>query len=282
MTPHRSSTSVSSPPGGPAGREPSFASPAGLRALLERLHAAGVGAWREDPEANALLAYSIERYAPLARSWHRDPGEAATAAFLAMLHDGVRSAGDPWAVLTRAVQISLSAESHAERHLTSTEKARREQHAQREIPLRSGERAETLAGEPEQIEREPQSEPAIEQAVLLLSLLGWPQALAGATVEYVAARLADAGSITAAYETLRRDEAILVQLDLQRRTWTRLLAVLLGSHPQPGRPSASRGVLERLLSGESVRELLDDTALVAAVLATAPDQRLRAGGDQDE
>ena len=104
-----------------AGFHPPFASAAGLRALLETAARGWCGAWREDPEASALLAYTIERYAPLARSWHRDPGEAGSAAFLAMRNDGVRRAADPWAVLTRAVQISLSAESHAERHLTSTD-----------------------------------------------------------------------------------------------------------------------------------------------------------------
>lgn len=267
VNPHRVSPS---PAVRPAGSEPAFASSAGLRVLLERLHAAGAGAWREDPEASALLAYMIERYAPLARSWHRDPGEAGTAAFLAMTHDGVRRAADPWAVLTRAVQISLSAESHAERHLTSTAKARREQHEQREMPLRTGELVETLtAASLVDVDEEPEAEPVIVQAVLLLELLGWPEMLAGAVVEYVAARLADAGSIAAAYETLRRDTAIRAQLDIERATWTGLLGVLLGGRPQPGRPTR-KGVLTRLLLGESVRDLLDDNQLVRAVLACRP------------
>ncbi len=256
----------------PAGVDPSFASAAGLRALLERLHAAGPGAWREDPEASALLAYTIERYAPLARSWHRDPGEAGSAAFLALRNDGVRRAADPWAVLTRAVQISLSAESHAERHLTSTERARREQHEQREMPLRTGEHVETLtAGTVGAVEEGPAVEPVIAETVLLFRLLGWPEAVAGAVVEYVAARLADAGSITAAYEMLRRDSAIRAQLDIERASWTGLLGVLLGGRPAPGRPRR-RGVLARLLLGESVRDLLEDDQLVRALLACHPDR----------
>lgn len=269
VNPHRAY--APSPAGRPsAGSEPAFASSAGLRALLERLHAAGPGAWREDPEASALLAYTIERYAPLARSWHRDPGEAGTAAFLALTHDGVRRAADPWAVLTRAVQISLSAESHAERHLTSTARARREQHAERDVPLRAGELADTLTTLTTHTPcAEPEAEPVIEQAVLLLELLGWPEMLAGAVVEYVAARLADAGSIAAAYETLRRDTAIRAQLDIERATWTGLLSVLLGGRPQPGRP-IRKGVLTRLVLGESVRDLLDDNQLVRAVLACRP------------
>ncbi len=257
-----------------AGREPAFASSAGLRALLERLHTAGPGAWRKDPEAAALVAYTIERYAPLARSWHRDPSEAGAAAFLALTHDGVRRAGDPWAVLTRAVQISLSAESHAERHLTSTERARREQHTGREVPLRAGEYAETLAvHSPRSLgERGPAEETVIAQAILLLTLLGWPETVVGAVVEYIAARLAHTGSIASAYETLRRDTAIRAHLDLQRATWTGLLGVLLGSRPQPGRPRR-KGLLERLLLGESVGELLEDDELVRAVLACLPDNR---------
>ena len=271
MPDHSHRANAPSPAARPVGSEPTFSSSAGLRALLERLHTAGPGAWQKDPDARALLAYTIERYAPLARSWHRDPSEAGTAAFLAMTHNGVRRAADPWAVLTRAVQISLSAESHAERHLTSTAKARREQHQQREMPLRTGERVETLtAAEPVlDVDEEPEAEPVIAQTVLLLTVLGWPEIAAGAVVEYVTARLADAGSIAAAYETLRRDAAIRAQLDIERVTWTGLLGVLLGSRPQPGRPTR-KGVLARLLLGESVRDLLDDNQLVRAVLACRP------------
>lgn len=261
---------VPAPADTPAGSELAFASPAGLRALLERLHGAGAGAWREDPDATALLAYTIERYAPLARSWHRDPGETASAAFLAMIHDGVRHAADPWAVVTRAVQISLSAENHAERHLTSTEKARRTQHAEQDVPLRAGGLTDTLTSATLGPDREPEAEPVIVDAIVLLRLLGWPEMVAGAVVEYVAGRLADAGSIQAAYETLRRDTAIRAQLDVDRGAWTGLLGVLLGGRPQPGRPTR-KGVLARLLLGESVRDLLDDTGLVRAVLACRPE-----------
>jgi len=252
-----------------AGTEPAFASSAGLRALLDRLHDAGDGAWRGNPEATALLAYTIDRYAPLARSWHRDPGEAASAAFVAMRHDGVRRAADPWAVVTRAVQVSLSAENHAERHLTSTEKARRTQHAEYDAPVRAGELTDTLPFAIRDSQREPETEPVIADAIVLLELLGWPTLVAGAAVEYVAGRLADAGSIPAAYEALRRDRAFRAQLDLDRQAWTGLLGVLLGSRPQPGRPTR-KGVLARLLLGESVRELLDDTGLVRSVLASRP------------
>ena len=266
-----------------AGSEPAFASSAGLRALLDRLHQAGDGAWRADPDATALLAYTIDRYAPLARSWHRDPGEAASAAFVAMRQNGVRRAGDPWAVVTRAVQVSLSAENHAERHLTSTEKARRTQHAEQDAPVRAGELTDTLPFAILDPQREPDTEPVIADAIVLLELLGWPTLLAGAVVEYVAGRLADAGGVPAAYETLRRDAAFRAQLDLDRQAWAGLLGVLLGSRPQPGRPT-HKGVLARLLLGETIRELLDDTALVRSVLACRPRSHTVAplGDDADE
>lgn len=257
--------------------EPAFTSSAGLRALLDRLHDTGPGAWRHDPDANALLAHTIDRYAPLARTWHRDPSEAATAAFLAMRHDGVRRAADPWAVVTRAVQVSLSAENHADRHLTSTEKARRSQHANLDAPLRAGDYTDTLTAQAADFDTysgtEPVDgggiEPVIADATMLLRLLGWPEQVAATVVEYVAARLADAGSITAAYETLRRDIAIRVQLDLDGMAWTALVSALLGGRPQPGRPTC-KGVLARLLLGDTIRDLLDDNALVRSVITALP------------
>lgn len=250
-----------------------FANSAGLRALLDRLHDAGDGAWREDPLATELLAYTIDRYAPLARSWHRDPGEAASAAFVAMRHDGVRHAADPWAVVTRAVQVSLSAENHAERHLTSTEKARRTQHAEHDVPVRAGELTDTLPFATPGLDLDGrETEPVIADATGLLELLGWPQTMTGAAVEYIAGRLTDAGSIPAAYESLRRDTAFRAQLDLDRAAWIGLLSVLLGSRPQPGRPTR-KGVLARLLLGETVRDLLDDNRLVRSILACRPRSR---------
>lgn len=282
-----SSADTAVPPGGRrSAGEPAFASSSGLRALLDRLSATGRDAWRTDPEASALLAYAMDRYAPLARVWHREPGDAAAAAFLAMVHDGVRRAEDPWAVVTRAVQISLSAENHAERHLISTEKARRLQHADLEVPVRTADYTDTLTAAAStgglDAAGVDDAEPAgrvVADATLLLEVLGWPQVAAEPAVEYVCARLADAGSIPAGYETLRRDTHIRAQLDLDRSAWTGLLRLLLGARPQPGRPTC-KGVLARLLLGETVTDLLEDDRLVRAVLATLPRGR-RTGGPDD-
>lgn len=65
-------------------RRESFEDPEGLRALLHRLHDAGRGSWRDDPEAAALMRHAAEKYAALARRHGLDPWEAAAAAFDAM------------------------------------------------------------------------------------------------------------------------------------------------------------------------------------------------------
>ena len=62
----------------------SFRTPEGLRALLERLHDDGKGAWRRDVDVAALMEYTAGRYASLARKHGLDPWEAASAAFDAM------------------------------------------------------------------------------------------------------------------------------------------------------------------------------------------------------
>src|SRR5690606_8991306 len=55
-----------------------------LRALLNRLHEAGKGAWRHDPEAALLMRHAADKYAALAKKHGLDPWEAASAAFEAM------------------------------------------------------------------------------------------------------------------------------------------------------------------------------------------------------
>lgn len=89
---------------------PSFRTPEGLRALLERLHGEGDSAWRRNVDVTALMEYTAGRYASLARKHGLDPWEAASAAFDAMRTPAVRTADDPWAVITRAVQVTLIAE----------------------------------------------------------------------------------------------------------------------------------------------------------------------------
>lgn len=109
--------------------EPAFASSEGLRVLLTRLHQAGPGAWRKDPDAAALMVFTANRYAALARKYELEPADAAVAAFEAMLNDSTRTANDPWAVVTVAVRVTLIAEHRAQGLLTSTDRARRPQYS---------------------------------------------------------------------------------------------------------------------------------------------------------
>src|SRR5690625_4192427 len=120
---------TSAPPAEPASEEAwaaeDFTTSAGLRALLDRLHAAGPDAWTGDPVAQDLMRYAADKYAALARKHHLDPWEAASAAFDVMRTPSARRAMDPWAVVTRAVQITCIAEDRAQGLLCSVHQARR-------------------------------------------------------------------------------------------------------------------------------------------------------------
>ena len=72
---------------------PDFTTGEGLRVLLEQLTAEHL--WRTHPAARALMQYAQEKYLPLARSWHRDPADAAYEAFMAMRTPAIRRAADP-------------------------------------------------------------------------------------------------------------------------------------------------------------------------------------------
>ena len=107
------------------GRGRGFENSERLRELLTRLDAEGPDAWRNDPVATELMRYAADKYAALARKHGLDPWEAATAAFEAMRAPSVRRADDPWAVITRAVQITCIAENRANGLLCSVHQARR-------------------------------------------------------------------------------------------------------------------------------------------------------------
>ena len=89
---------------------PDFTTSEGLRLLLVRFHYGSEG-WSYDPEAAELMAYAMGKYAALARKHGYEPVEAAIAAFDAMRNRAVRVAEDPWAVVTRAVELTLMYES---------------------------------------------------------------------------------------------------------------------------------------------------------------------------
>lgn len=268
-----------------AHEEPSglaFADPEGLRALLLRLHNAGRGAWRADAEAASLMRFAADRYASLARKYGFEPADAAVAAFEAMLNESTRTAKDPWAVVTVAVRITLIAENRAGGLLTSTERARRPQYSVFHDVERFSDRDNELldyhpalqspaADIPLTEAQDDQSRAlrAIDDTARILVALGWPPDIARAGVDYVSSRLIDVGSRTAAHEVLRRDKTARALFDLRHDSWIRLLQIVLG-HPTATTVNGRRGVLVRLLIGETIADLLADDDLVLTVVLGHP------------
>lgn len=270
-----------------------FESSEGLRTLLDRLHRDGEAAWHTDPEAAALMVHAAQRYASLAHKHGLDRWEAASAAFDAMRTPAVRRADDPWAVVTRAVQVTMIAEERANGLLCSTHRARRpefsifhdaERFSDRDQPAEyrylASYDAHDIGAEDgcgALIDGPTSVGSAIEDTTLLLELLGWPAGLAGAAVRHVCTRLADAPARMSAYEALRRDTHTRVLLGLPQSSWSGLLRAVLG-HPDPQlvNTNAGRGVLLRLLIGERLQDLLADDDLVVLVGGSAPAAELAA------
>lgn len=266
---------------------PGYASAEGLRALLDRLHDAGPGVWRHDPEAAELMRYTADRYAALARKHHCDPQDAATAAFEAMLNPSTRTAADPWAVVTTAVRITLIADERAHGLLTSTERARRPEYstfhdvtrfADHESDLAEFHPALTTPSADREIDDDHRDtdtahvdlhDRVVDDTTRMLATLGWPADAARFAVAYLCTRLAEIGDRHDAYERLRRDKTIRAQLDWPHHTWAGLLRIVLG-HPTAATPMTRRGVLVRLLTGEHLAALLADDDLVLAIDRTNP------------
>ncbi|MDQ4113836.1 MAG: hypothetical protein M3306_22475 [Actinomycetota bacterium] len=267
-----------------------------LRALLNRLHAAGRGAWRNDPEAAALMEHAANKYAALARKHGLDPWEAASAAFEAMRGAATRRAEDPWAVVTRAVQVTCTAEERGNGLLCSVHQARRpkysvfhdaERFSDRENPLPDYHPAfrvdpftdtDNEARERVVRERAMNVTAAVEDTIAFLTWVGWDPSTARAAVEYITTRLAEASSRASAFEVLRRDRQARALLDLPGASWTALLRIVLGTpDPTLAHTNTGRGMLVRLLIGQPLRALLTDDDLVIAAGLAAP--RL-AGGEE--
>lgn len=263
-----------------------------LRTLLNRLHNAGKGAWRNDPEAAALMRHAADKYAALARKHGLDPWEAASAAFEAMRGAATRRADDPWAVVTRAVQVTCIGEERGNGLLCSVHQARRprysvfhdaERFSDRENPLTDYHPAfhvdpfaddDPDDGEDEELllERTMNVASAVEDTIAFLSRVGWAPETARAGVEYITGRLAECASRASAFEVLRRDRQARALLDLPGTSWTTLLRVVLGNpDPALAHTNAGRGMLVRLLIGEPLRALWRDDDLVLTAGLAAPD-----------
>ena len=267
-----------------------------LRALLTRLHEAGRGAWRHDPEAAALMEHAASKYAALARKHGLDPWEAASAAFEAMRGAATRRAEDPWAVITRAVQVTCTAEERGNGLLCSVHQARRprysvfhdaERFSDRENPLPDYHPAFRFDpftdDEPDDEDPAPERAvnvtAAIEDTIAFLTRVGWEPETARAAVEYVTARLTEASSRASAFEVLRRDRQARALLGLPGASSTALLRVVLGvPDPALAHTNAGRGMLRRLLIGQPLRALLTDDDLVITAGLAAPRFDAGSGG----
>ena len=269
-----------------------FTTSEGLRALLNRLHAGGEDTWVHDPVARDLMEFTAEKYKALARKHRLDTWEAVAAAFDVMQNRSTRKANDPWAIITHAVRITCIYEERAQGLLCSVHQARRshvsafhdpERFSDRETPLADYHPAfHTTDTPPSDTAPEPRdllgsaqacmsATSAAEDAIALLCLLGWPADAARASVEHICSTLMKSGTRQAAYEALRRDRHARALLDLPHRTWTALLRALLGNpHPAYAATSAGRGVLLRLLLGETLELLLRDDDLILALALAAP------------
>ena len=234
-----------------------------------------------------LMAYAADKYGALARKHGLDPWEAASAAFDVMRTKAARTANDPWGVVTHAVRITCIAEERGQGLLCSVHQARRphisafhdaERLSDRENPLTDYHSAfhvtdpdPTASDEPVSATACCSAGSAVEDAIALFTLLGWPPHVARAGVEHICQALARAGSRQSAYEALRRDKHARALLDVNSTAWTALLKALLG-HPSPAyaATAAGRGILLRLLIGESLRALLRDDDLVLMISLAAP------------
>lgn len=296
-------TNTHTAPDRPAPGGEDFTTGEGLRVLLHRLHHADPRGWAHDRTAKALMEFTAQKYAPLARKYGLDPWEAASAAFDVMRSRAAREAHDPWAVITHAVRITCIAEERAQGLLCSVHQARRphvsafhdpERFSDRETPLADYHPAfhvtDHAPSEPEGAESSASARAhmsagsAVEDAIALFTLLDWPPDTARAAVEHVCATLTKAGTRQAAYESLRRDRHARALLDLPGRSWTALLKALLGHpHPAYSATGTGRGVLLRLLIGESLPVLLRDDDLVLSVSLAAPTRHHRRDdrGDDD-
>lgn len=276
-----------------------FTTSEGLRTLLHRLHAAGSGAWEHDPTAADLMGLVAEKYAPLARKHGLDPWEVASAAFDVMRTKAAREAVDPWAVVTHAVRITCIFEERAQGLLCSVHQARRphvsafhdpERFSDRDNPLTDYHPAFQVTDNTSTTHDEDEdslasaractsASSAVEDAIALFMLLDWPPATARAAVEHVCGALTRIGTRQGTYEALRRDKHARALLDIPGRSWTTLLKTLLGNPHAPYAATATgRGVLLRLMIGETLPVLLRDDDLILAVSLTAPGSGHRGGG----
>ncbi|MGN6782950.1 MAG: serine/arginine repetitive matrix protein 2 [Marmoricola sp.] len=264
----------------------SFETSQGLRRLLTRLRVFGVHAWQHDPEAHELMLFAAKKYEALAIKHHLDPSAGAAAAFEAMRTYAVRTADDPWAVVTMAVNVSLIAEERANGLLCSVEKARRPEVSKHHDVRRFCDTEADVANFHPALAVDPFQSvcdaptcayEAVDATIDLFTALGWPRDTATCALDFITSRLSECGSRPRAHAALRRDESARALLDIDQDAWSTVLRIILGNpNPDEFCTSDGRGVLLRLLIGDPISELLEHDLLLWEIAHTAPRVRGRA------
>lgn len=264
---------------------PDFTTSEGLRALLRELNEHD--AWATSPVAAELMAYATRKYEPIAKAWHRSPEDAAYEAFIAMRKRTTVKADDPWAVITRAVALGIAAEVHADRNMTSQDKARRPERRPDEEPVRAGHYEEFF------YDVHPHTEPlgdvaegdhsvdrVIRATCVFLVLTDWPARPVEQAVDYIAHRVTGLSSGDSAVDVVSRELHIALRLGYTPDAWAALVRLVVGT--KTGRRRTGQyGLFARVLLGDDVADLLRDDDLVAASRRSAhvPDRwETREGG----
>ena len=265
---------------------PDFTTSEGLRELLTELNEHN--AWASSPVAAELMVYATRKYAPIAKAWHRDPDDAAYEAFLAMRQPTTLRADDPWAVITRAVALGISAEVHADRNMTSQDKARRPSKRPAEEPMRAGHYEEFFydvhphahslstrddGGEDRSVDR------VIRATCVFLVLTDWPARPVEQAVDYIAHRITGLSSGSSALEIVAKELHIAIRLGYTPDEWASLVRLVVGTKTGK-RKAGDYGLFARVLLGDDVADLLRDETLVETSrrMASVPDRREGNGG----
>jgi hypothetical protein len=252
---------------------PNFADSETLREVVASLTATDT--WARSPVARELMLFTMRKYAPVAKGWHRDPADAAYAAFLAFRAPTTLAADDPWAVVTKAVRLSIAAEEHADRLLTSSDKARRPTKRPPSEPIRAGAYEDFLYdirprdvfsdsdGNNDAVER------VIRSTCVFFVINGWPARTVEVAVEYICNRITSLSSHDSAMDALTADTAMAYRLGYSNAMWAELLLLLVGV--KAGRHRNNQvGILGRLLLGETVADLLQDEELAGPARDAVP------------
>lgn len=252
----------------PDDRAPDFTTGEGLRALLTELNEHN--AWATSPVAAELMLYATQKYTPIAKAWHREPADAAYEAFLAMRTPTTLAADDPWAVITRAVALGIAAEVHADRNMTSQDKARRPSKRPSEEPMRAGHYEEFFydvhphaRGLVQHGVEDHSVDRVIRETCVFLVLTDWASHPVEQAVDYIAHRVTGLSTRSSAVEVVSKELHIALRLGYTPEAWAALVRLVVGTKTGKRR-GGQYGLFARVLLGDDVTDLLRDTTLVTA------------------